>query len=340
MRLMLHNNNDYLLLLSKQFSGEITPEEAETLRAWRTESAENERYARAMQSVWEQTGTYDPAVPVDVEADFSALQARIRQEKTGEFVRPAKLWRSYLRVAAAAAAAVLLGVFIWRQTATPDVALELAIAEAEKIQVNLPDGSTVWLRHGGRLQYPAQFTGSERRVRLEGEAYFEVARNTRQPFVVSTSDGGKVEVLGTKFGIQPLGDGASVLVREGKVRYTPSTGTTHAVILGGQKAVFARATDEVKIHNIYSNADICWQSGVLELKNAPMQMALEDMEKYFNANIELLDANMRDCPISALCNKNNQSLVQMLNSMKLTYNFEVQAAGPGRYILSGGNCRR
>jgi transmembrane sensor len=337
---MLHNNNDYLLLLSRQFSGEITPEETETLRAWRAASDENERYALEMESVWERSGAYDRAVPTDVEADFRALQAKIRREEIA-VVRSAPLRPFYSligRAAAAAAAVVLLAVFALRQwRGAPDAASAVAVAEVEKMEVGLPDGSKAWLRRGARLEYPTRFDGSERRVSLQGEAYFDVAPNPQQPFLVTTADGGKVEVLGTQFGIQPLDDGASVIVREGKVRYTPS-GDGEAVVLAGQKATYNRVSRQVKVATAYSFHEIAWQSGILEFVKAPMQMALEDLGQYYKVDLELQNPAMRNCPVSARLD--SPDIDKVLDYMTLTYRFNIRKTMPGHYILTGGNCNQ
>lgn len=83
--------------------------------------------------------------------------------------------------------------------------LVLTTPNAGQYQLTLPDGSRVWLNAGSTLQYPARFSGAERRVELVGEAYFEVAKDSQRPFHVAT-DGQEVEVLGTQFNVSAYRD--------------------------------------------------------------------------------------------------------------------------------------
>ena len=88
-----------------------------------------------------------------------------------------------------------------------------------KFQVRLPDGSKVWLNSASTLSYPTTFTGKERKVKLSGEAYFEIASNKKVPFRV-ISNGQIVEVLGTHFNINSYDDEdfTKTTLLEGSVR--------------------------------------------------------------------------------------------------------------------------
>ncbi|HEY2722729.1 MAG TPA: FecR family protein, partial [Chitinophagaceae bacterium] len=88
-----------------------------------------------------------------------------------------------------------------------------------KYQVTLPDGTKVWLNAATIIKYPSQFTGNERRVQLNGEAYFEVTRNEKQPFKVVLEDSSTVNVLGTHFNVMSYSneDAKEVTLIEGSV---------------------------------------------------------------------------------------------------------------------------
>jgi ferric-dicitrate binding protein FerR (iron transport regulator) len=89
-----------------------------------------------------------------------------------------------------------------------------------------------------KLQYNSSFT---RKVRLTGDGYFEVAHNPDRPFSVELDGGGTVEVLGTEFHISQTGNNTSVLVKSGKVRFSPADGD-YPVLTASQKAVFSKKT--------------------------------------------------------------------------------------------------
>lgn len=114
----------------------------------------------------------------------------------------------------------------------------LTTPRGQTIKLELEDGTTVWLNSESRLTYPNSFKGSERRVRLEGEAYFKVAHNDRQPFLV---DAGNVEtrVLGTEFNIRAYdGKDCNVTLVKGSVRVKNlSNGHEHTLEPGQSTAV-------------------------------------------------------------------------------------------------------
>lgn len=82
---------------------------------------------------------------------------------------------------------------------------QLVTPMAGKFSVVLPDGTTVWLNAASELHFPERFAGSERKVSLSGEGYFEVAKDAAHPFTVSLEDGSKVQVLGTVFNVKAYG---------------------------------------------------------------------------------------------------------------------------------------
>ena len=77
----------------------------------------------------------------------------------------------------------------------------ITVPAGQRVNLDLPDGSNVWLNAGTTMQYPVSFMTDKREVILDGEAYFEVAHNEKSPFVVHTSTL-DVEVLGTKFNVE------------------------------------------------------------------------------------------------------------------------------------------
>lgn len=82
----------------------------------------------------------------------------------------------------------------------------ITVAEGQRAQLTLSDGTRVWLNSGSTMRYPASFGSDRRTVQLDGEGYFEVSRNEEVPFVVETSKA-DVEVLGTKFNIEAYASG-------------------------------------------------------------------------------------------------------------------------------------
>lgn len=124
-------------------------------------------------------------------------------------------WRiaSWVRVAAALVVGVVLGaasLFVFRPATEPGLC-EVTAPAGARSQVMLPDSSLVWLNAGSKLVYAGDFGRKSRRVRLEGECYFEVVCNAGRPFTVET-DVLNVTVLGTSFNVQAYAEARAVEV--------------------------------------------------------------------------------------------------------------------------------
>lgn len=98
---------------------------------------------------------------------------------------------------------------------------KLSVPAGQRINIELADGTVVWLNSRTSIQYPAVFNGKERKVSINGEAYFEVAHNRKQPFIVETPKG-QVEVTGTKFYVEAYSDNNDFVTSliEGSVNVT------------------------------------------------------------------------------------------------------------------------
>lgn len=326
---------DPILLLSKQFSGELTEVEAVDLNSWLRQSSDNERVAAELHQVWTDAGTYTPCFTPDLDADFQKVQARIRAEQPRARVVP--LGRRLLQ---AAAVLVFLATASWAYRsfqATPEQ-LTASAHDQPKTKVDLPDGSHVWLRQGSVLEFPKTFASTERRVQLRGEAYFEVAHRDGQPFRVELANGDFVEVLGTEFDVRQDKQENSVLVRSGKVRFQ----TTHQqekllTLEAGDKAVHDLAKNTTHATKVTSFNELSWQTDGLEFLKTPLQTVVNDLEQYYHVKIVLRNAAIRDCPYTAPLT--HQPIEKVLKTLSLTYQLRVLHTTAGQYELVGGTCQ-
>ncbi|MBL7798101.1 MAG: FecR domain-containing protein [Saprospiraceae bacterium] len=331
---------DFILLLQKQFNGEITSDESAVLDALLKQSPQNEQFAAEYRRVWDEASETRPHdFRLDMDAEFRRLMAGI---ETAERRTPAKtvsISRLLLRVAAAVAVLVA-ATWGYRQFTMP--VSEQIVAQVREDgavrQIVLPDGSNVWLRQNSEIKYPKQFASDERRVQLSGEAYFDVAHRGDQPFRIGLAGGGEVEVLGTAFDVRDFSDSdeTSVLVRSGKVRYAPAGKTTSIVLSANDRAAFSRKNARLTRSKVPTLNELAWQTGRLEFDDTPLRHVMADLEKHYGATIEIENRNMLDCSYSNTLT--NQTLDDVLESFALIYNFRVIRPAPGRFRLSGGRC--
>ena len=169
----------------------------------------------------------------------------------------------------------------------------LATPRGGQYQLVLPDGSKVWLNAASSIRYPTAFTGTERKVEIIGEAYFEVANNEKMPFVVkmvsASGDKGEVKVLGTQFNVNAYDDEETVrtTLLEGSVLVKKDAAT--AILKPGQQS---RLTKSGKME-VVGNADIeealAWKNGQLLFRHADMATIMRQAARWYDVDIEYKD---------------------------------------------------
>lgn len=152
-------------------------------------------------------------------------------------------------------------------------------------QVVLPDGTKVWLNAASSLTYPTQFTGNERRVKLNGEAYFEVAKNKEKPFYVSMSDGAQVKVLGTHFNISAYGDDEAVTTTllEGSVQLSKNNSVS--LLKPGQQAVVNHSSDDIAVSDANIEDAMAWKNGLFIFNNDNISGIMKKISRWYDVDV-------------------------------------------------------
>ena len=153
-----------------------------------------------------------------------------------------------------------------------------------KYQIILPDGSKVWLNSVSSLRFPAIFNGKERKVELSGEAYFEVVKNTTQPFIVKTHDM-NVFVTGTQFNVMAYTDenySATTLV-EGSVHV--SNHNSNMVLKPGEQVVANEGANlRKRITDVEQN--IAWKNGLFQFNDSDIRTVMNQISRWYDVSIE------------------------------------------------------
>lgn len=153
-------------------------------------------------------------------------------------------------------------------------------------EVILPDGSKVWINSSSSLKYPTQFTGKERDVELNGEGYFEVAKNKLMPFKVS-SHGQTVEVLGTHFNINAYTDepGIKTTLLEGSVKVTVIGTEKPQLLIPGQQAIFNKGG--IMVSDADTAQAVAWKNGLFYFKDADVASIMRLLARWYNLKIDI-----------------------------------------------------
>ena len=194
-------------------------------------------------------------------------------------------------------------------------------------QLELPDGSMVWLNSTSSIHFPTAFVGKERRIEITGEAYFEIAKNPDMPFIVSVN-GAEVRVLGTHFNVNAYSDEENIktTLLEGSVRFVHGNSTS--LLKPGQQSQLS--TDGVV--NVVSNVDVekvvAWKNGMFDFENAGIETVMRQLSRWYDVAIEYRGKS-DDLFIAEM--RRNIKLSDALKALELTgkVKFEIQ----GRKII-------
>ena len=176
-----------------------------------------------------------------------------------------------------------------KQEEVPEEYNTLVTPRGSEYSLTLADGTQVWLNAASRLRFFTSDRGRERRVWLEGEAYFEVAHDARRPFIVE-SGGQSIRVLGTRFNINSYeGDRAiyTTLV-EGSVAIAPLTGGDAVTLEPGQQAEYSRRNGgTIAVKAVDTSLATAWMNGTFIFAHASVTEIMENLSRWYSFEFEV-----------------------------------------------------
>lgn len=173
---------------------------------------------------------------------------------------------------------------------------KLEVPRGGECMIKLDDGTKVWVNAETKLKYPVAFVGDRREVVLEGEAFFDVAKNEK-PFIVKTSFG-DVRVLGTAFGISAYAsepESYTTLVR-GKVS-VEREGEKPVVILSGEQVVTFKDGKMIK-QEVDVEEFVGWKDGIYVFKEKSLGEIMKTLERWYNISVDFQDKSLVDLPFT------------------------------------------
>lgn len=168
---------------------------------------------------------------------------------------------------------------------TPQM-LEYSANAGEMRHVLLPDSTSVTLNAGTVLICPAEFIGGKRGVYLNGEATFDVTRNEKKPFVVSTSVM-DITVLGTKFNVSSYSDDENVTATlcRGSISALTKNAEEPVVLTPGQRFVVERSSGNSFVENVNADEDVAWETGQLCFRSKSIHEIVKIIERRYAVRI-------------------------------------------------------
>jgi transmembrane sensor len=270
--------------LLRYIKGESTSEaEIEEILDWIESSSENQRSYTQLKNLWVVTGIDHPdKVEVPVFSFPGNQHKNIRSN----------LFGSLLKYAAVFVLAFLMGsltLYFINRSDRNTLSTQyntIDVPYGERSQITLYDGTKVWLNSGTKLKYPVVFGSNSRRVILEGEAFFDVAKDSKHPFVVNS---GKlqVEVLGTRFNVcaYPEDNEFSTTLEEGSVNAVNTINGKFAKMNPGEQVVLNRETDGLNLQKVDIDLYTSWKENLLKFDDATFGEVIKKMERWYDVKI-------------------------------------------------------
>jgi ferric-dicitrate binding protein FerR (iron transport regulator) len=315
-------------LLDKYRKGTCSKEELEFLQAY-FQRKETPALDQVLLEEWQ-------ALESAPSTDTASVKAEIWQQLTADPKKPGRetplfrlRWHHLSGIAAAVALLLLAGTFLQQPSNKINTAtIEAINQETFPLSLQLEDGTEVWLKPGSRLVYPETFSPEERRVRLLGEARFEVTTDPDHPFIVET---GQVltRVLGTTFNVKafPGRDAIEIALLEGKVKVDLQADTSLrqlASLAPGEALTFRKANGLYSKSAIISPGEYEWKNGIIEFQRAGIREVAETLEDWYGISITIPEGSSIESTLVHRINTQKLELEEILEGIALVapYRFE------------------
>jgi ferric-dicitrate binding protein FerR (iron transport regulator) len=295
--------------------------DADLLTAWLEESDENRQLFSRLINLWEADQI------VRREKDFNPDRAWARlesgmSEKRSDVGRFSRL-KQISRIAAVLILTLLAGGAghyllqkLTRSSFTSSGIVEYTAPYGSKTNLKLPDGSFVWLNAGTTLKYDQEFGNKNRDISLSGEAYFEVVKNRRLPFMVKAKEI-SVKALGTKFNVKAYPDEKTIetILLEGSVEVQNHTpGEKRSMILEPhQKALFHDDRNDFTVLAIRNTDEVSWFTGKWVIRNTRLENLAKLLERRYNIDFKFDDERIKNYEFG--CTIKDETIEQVLTAI-------------------------
>ncbi len=319
-------------LIARYLAGETSQAENREVLDWSKEP-ENQQQLYEYQAVWEDLGVIPKIEHLDIPREFdteSALQ-KVRERKAQQLDAQSSSI-PWLRIAAGLVVALGLGWWMYSINQTEDLQM-MAVNEAAEYE--LEDGSQITLNQNSSLTYPEHFASESRKVKMTGEAFFEVEHKPEQPFEVEVA-AANIRVLGTSFNVNDIShDSTVVFVQTGRVLFFNDQ--NEVILTEGMTGVLNKSTGLItsRKNMLVVGKDTFWKTKTLNFEGNTLASVVETVNEMYGTNIVLGNPTLSGCRITVTFI--DEDLEDILTIISLTLGLEVTRAN-GEIVINGSGC--
>ncbi|MGB0807072.1 MAG: FecR domain-containing protein [Salibacteraceae bacterium] len=329
---MTSDNQNIDELLIAYLLGELDPQKINEVSEWIAMSEDNLKYFEEISRIW------NP----NISKQTPQFNADVAWNKVAPKIQVTPFYmKSWFR--AAAAVIILFGAINLLLNLSSTTEPTVLFSETEIVNKTLEDGSEITLNKNSKISYTDNFNTDTRQVKLEGEAFFDIERDTNKPFIIEL-DQSFVKVLGTSFNIksEPEDELVSVFVKSGVVLFEYASNTNDSSYLSvtlkaGDKVVYNKSTRKLEpvSQNESSSLDMYWMDQQLIFDGIELRKVAEILETVYEVDISFSEEQSKLCLLTA--NFQNATIDQIMEVIASTFELELNKNGQS-YQLIGLSC--
>lgn len=311
-------------LILKVLNQNANQEEEDLLEEWKNKNQRNRHVFEAMKQVWQER-SLDPRMVHLEEQSQRIWEKAMTKERFPQMYKNASFYLN-AKIAAAIVFLFVIGAAVYwasYQKATEIVPIKMVQQTnpaGQKSKLFLPDGSVIWLNSESTLTYPEKFSDTLRLVTLEGEAYFEVSKDTERPFRVNTGSVGTT-ALGTSFNINAPKEGkVTISLLTGKVKIEEDKAGDFIILEPGTGFQFNYNNGQHTVFPIKHDNVLAWKMGILVFDGDSFEQVAKKIHAWYGVEVQIKGTPPRDWKLTGKFE--NENLSNVIETIKFSRKFE------------------
>ena len=239
------------------------------------------------------------SLPFDEKQMSDRLSDRVKRPVIISYTGKENSAWKYLSIAASIALLLVTGILLTDKEPEQELVYYETIAVPDaKTKITLPDSSIVWLNANACLRYPREFSEQVRQVEIKGEAFFEVRKDEKKPFIVQT-------------------DGI------GLYKYTNQSQMADRILLPGERAVFLKSDNKLSISTVHPENTISWVTGIFKFKDSSLADIMQELQRAFHVKIHIQNENLKKQTFNANFTE-KETLEEILSVLQISARYKIE----------------
>lgn len=327
---MQHTQDDMDELIGKYLAGEATPEEAGQVELWARASESNQRYLQQMRTIFDRAATVKEWQEFNTDQAWAKVKTKLAKDAKVVSMPPSDK-SLYWRVAAAVTL-LAVAIFFTFKALSPGAPVEV-VAETKTKSDTLPDGSNVFLNRETKLVYAYEKKEKTHRVKLQGEAYFNINHDDNKKFIVE-ADGIFIRDIGTSFNVKayPESNTVEVVVIEGEVEFFTNDHAGIRLKANG-RGIYDKKTKTFSIEQPEENT-LAYKTKFFSFSESTLEDVANEINQVYDTKLIIPD-HLRACRITV--SFNNEDAEEIVSIIAETLGLAAKKQN-NQWLLEGEGC--